>query len=66
MNVNEHAHAIREALRAVERSERELHRHVVTLHSLLASCVVECGEALGLDEDIVASAAPKEPPPNES
>lgn len=60
MTKNEHAQAIKGFLFEVEAA-------TARLHAALAAAAVEYGEELGIDNDIVATAAaPKKPPVNPS
>ena len=69
MTLNEHARAILASLTAMEATlpdrAKEHHRAIAVHHKALAALVVEHGQALGLDDDIIAlAAAPKKEPDN--
>lgn len=60
---NEHAHALQCTLAAMEATLRAHHRAVMAHHKALAAFAVECGPAMGVDDQIlIAAAAPKEEP----
>lgn len=67
MTHKEHADRVRECLDDVEATHRAHGRAVKRLHKAIADYANDHGAAMDIgDENIVAAAGPKKPPPNEN
>ena len=57
MTPAEHAERLHRTAKALDRAHK-------AHHEALAAFARDCGEELGVEPEIIAAAAPKDPPPN--